>query len=135
MRQYFQDPDSRSNFEGPVSTYRIRQLIPGWTNDELFALGTESGKAKILLLEITINRSTKILKVTDLGEIPDLFNQDDFTARMPARGEMANGAKCIFVASIGPDKSHRRRIYRVKLPTPRATDLGISLRIAYGASL
>lgn len=114
-RQHFLKELSPVNFTGKILNFKIRKLIPGWSDDELFALGTKSVEVGMRLVSITTPGPKNKVVVTEIAKIPDLSLQDEFAVKMPDPGSTVNDDKFIIIASIGPDRLHRRTVYRANI--------------------
>lgn len=114
-RQHFQDGKSPVNFRGEIPHFRVHKLIPGWSDEELFALGTRSVEDTMRLVSITTPGPRGKVVVTEIAKLADFYQQNELTVSMPEAGSTVNGAKFIIIASIGPDKLRRRTVYRVNI--------------------
>lgn len=117
-RQHLLVKNAAMNFSSNIPNFKVRKLIPGWSDDELFALGMKSLDATMRLVSITTPDPKKKAVVHEIAKLPNLYQHDECVVALPAPGSTINGAKFIVVASIGPDKMHRRTVYRVDI-TPK----------------
>lgn len=114
-RQHFQDPKSPLNFVGTILNFKIHKLIPGWSDEELFGMATKSVEDTMRLVSIKTPGPKNKVIVTEIAKLADFYQQDEFAVSLPEAGSTVNGAKFIIIASIGPDRLHRRRVYRVNI--------------------
>lgn len=114
-RQHFQDGKSPLNFTGEIKHFKVHKLIPGWSDEELFALGTKSVEDAMRLVSITTPGPKNKVVVTEITKLDNFYQHHELTVALPEAGSTVNGAKFIIIASIGPDRLQRRLVYRVNI--------------------
>jgi hypothetical protein len=96
-----------------IRHYQVFKLMRGWHDDKMFALGRPSASHRMLLLEMTVPRSTaEEVSVRELAQLPGLSYNDEFTERVSDEA----GEMYVLIAALAGANQHT--IYRVRLPEP-----------------
>jgi hypothetical protein len=92
-----------------IKQYRLLKLLINSRDDKLYAVARQPINYRLLLVELTLPRSTEDkLRFTELACLPDLAKDDQFTQRL----REVEGGGCILIASLVG--SGRPAIHRVR---------------------
>ncbi|RCI08828.1 hypothetical protein L249_4821 [Ophiocordyceps polyrhachis-furcata BCC 54312] len=103
--QKFDQSDGKGDVEKVIPKYRVRRLLIGDDN-RIYALGTTEVSSRMLLLELKVQHLEEELAVLEMGNLPGLTNDEDFSEMLCDEEEYD---KYILVAAL------TRTIYKVAI--------------------